>query len=67
MYWANVKGRFGHGGFTTIKSGGTSLNVNRSGAQRRIYLAVKYGNRWLNRVKCNKCDNNFPISVIGNF
>lgn len=39
MYWASIKGRFGMG------------NV---GAQRRITLAVKYGNRWLNKVAIAK-------------
>jgi len=41
MYWAAIKGRWAND-----SSGGS-----RSGAQRRIYLAVKYGNRWLNKIK----------------
>jgi hypothetical protein len=39
MYWASIKGRFGMGGV---------------GAQRRVTLAVKYGNRWLNNVAVRK-------------
>lgn len=57
MYWAGVKGRFGHGS--------TPANASRSGAQRRIYLAVKYGNRWLNHVKLKKCEKATPTMMIG--
>ena len=35
MYWASIKGRFG---------------MRTVGAQRRVTLAVKYGNRWMNNV-----------------
>lgn len=41
MYWAAIKGRWAN----------DSSEGSRSGAQRRIYLAVKYGNRWLNKIK----------------
>ena len=40
MYWAQIKGRFGQ--------------EQNTQAQRRIYLAVKYGNRWLNAVIVRK-------------
>ena len=40
MYWANIKGRF--------KTG------QKSAAERRIYLAMKYGNLWRARVMVNK-------------
>ena len=57
MYWASVKGRFGNGSVASTAS--------RSGAQRRIYLAVKYGNRWLNQVKLRKCEKTSPTMMIG--
>ena len=40
MYWANIKGRF--------KTG------QKSAAERRIYLAIKYGNLWRARVQVKK-------------
>jgi hypothetical protein len=40
MYWAKIKGRF---------RGGTN-----SGAERRIYLAIKYGNLWRTKVIIKK-------------
>ena len=38
MYWANVKGRF----------------RQNSAAERRIYLAIKYGNRWRTKLILKK-------------
>ena len=40
MYWASIKGRWS--------------SQKTTNAQRRIYLAVKYGNRWLNFIQKNK-------------
>ena len=37
LYWAKIKGRF-------------RSNNASSGAERRIYLAIKYGNIWRTRV-----------------
>ena len=42
MYWASIKGRF------------QGINKQSSGAQRRIYLAMKYGSIWINNVKLIK-------------
>ena len=42
MYWASIKGRF------------QGINKQSSGAQRRIYLGMKYGSIWINNVKLIK-------------
>ena len=42
MYWANIKGRF---------QGSSERGATPN---RRIYLAMKYGNLWLSKVQLKK-------------
>ena len=42
MYWSSIKGRF------------QGIDKQSSGAQRRIYLGMKYGSIWINNLKLTK-------------
>ena len=49
LYWAGIKGRF-----RSSSSLATSSSYAQSSAERRIYLAMKYGNRWRSKVQIRK-------------
>lgn len=52
MYWASIKGRF------------QGISKHSSGAQKRIYLGMKYGSIWLNNVKLSKTKTKLTNPVI---
>tara|TARA_B110000285_G_C15060480_1_gene582088 strand:+ start:786 stop:983 length:198 start_codon:yes stop_codon:yes gene_type:complete len=50
MYWAQIKGRFRGSKFST--------------AERRIFLAMKYGNLWKAKAQLKKFKHNFKQSEM---
>ena len=49
IYWAKVKGRF------------RSNTLSSSGAEKRIYLAIKYGNIWRTKVLIRKIESEIKL------